>query len=95
MKDISNTLKQARDYNPKSNPVTIRNFISSTLHTDFLNELAVRIESMRDFNEECPSNMYLETRGGIKALRLAAEIFTDLLNNAESDLAQPEQSEEI
>ena len=75
-------LSPNRDYIPKASPNNIEDFMESTLYQDFLSEIMVRIEAMRDLNEECDSKMYLETRGGIKALRLISGIFTDLLNNA-------------
>jgi len=79
---LDDIINRHRDYIPESNSKTISDFMEGTLHSDFLNELSVRIEDMRDFNEECDSKNYLETRGGIKALRLVAGIFNDLYNNS-------------
>lgn len=87
-------LKQVREYRPTSNPSTIEGFIGSTLHLDFQNEIVARIEQMRDWNEECKSNEYLETRGGIKAMRLVMDIFDDLLRARITDL-ESEETEEI
>lgn len=81
MQDSHGLLRQVKDYFPESGPEVIRSFTEGNLHKDFQNELLARIEDMRDFNEECSSKEYLETRGGIKALRLTMDIFHDLLNN--------------
>ena len=74
-----------RNYSPKSNPATLKGFIDGGIHTDFLQELAIRIEDLRDFNEECNSKEYLETRGAIKFARMLTGIFTDLYANSISD----------
>ena len=82
---LESIISPNRDYTPRTNTHTLKEFLESTIYQDFLSEVAVRIESMRDFNEECNSKEYLETRGGIKALRLTAGIFTDLYENSKSD----------
>lgn len=82
---IKSVLDQLRDYMPTSHPQMIKTFMEGSVYQDFLRELAIRIEQMRDFNEECGSKEYLETRGGIKALRLVAGIFEDLYNNSIND----------
>lgn len=76
---------QTRDYKPTTSPGVLQEFLNGSIHLDFLNELAIRIEDMRDFYEECDSKNYLETRGGIKALRLVADIFHNLYSNAIMD----------
>lgn len=81
---VKDLVAPIRDYTPNTPPSTIKDFIDGSLHNDFIKELSIRIESMRDYNEECDSKSYLETRGGIKALRLVSGIFLDLLNNAET-----------
>lgn len=79
---IQITLDQYRDYIPTTPPGVLKEFLEGKIHNDFLNELAVRIEQMRDLNESCDSKAYLETRGGIKAMRLVSDIFQDLYKNA-------------
>jgi hypothetical protein len=81
-------LEKIRGYKPESNVGTIEEFIGSTLYWDFRNEIVARIEDMRDFNEENESKQYLETRGGIKALRMVISIFEDMLINRQSDLEE-------
>jgi len=88
LEDITDSI---RDYKPRTPVHTLKEFLDGTIHTDFLNEIHVRIESMRDFNEECDSKSYLETRGGIKALRLVAQIFHDLHDNAKDDTEREEK----
>ena len=91
MQNSDKLLELVRDYRPDSNPSTVEEFISSGLHQDFQNELLARIEQMRDFNEECKSNEYLETRGGIKALRLTMDIFHNILACRLADLESGEE----
>lgn len=87
-------LGQHRDYSPKSSTAALAGFLESSIYEDFLNEILVRIEQMRDINEVCDSKQYLETRGGIKALRLVADIFSDLHNNSMEDNKHPNTNEE-
>jgi hypothetical protein len=87
-------LEQNRDYSPKSSTATLSGFLESSIHDDFLNEISLRIEQMRDFNEDCDSKKYLETRGAIKVLRLVADIFKDLHNNSMEDNKHPNTNEE-
>lgn len=93
MQNSVKLLEQVRNYKPQSNVNSIREFIGGSVHIDFSNEIIARIEDMRNFNEECKSNEYLETRGGIKALRLTLNIFQDLVSNRESDLRMVEGDE--
>ena len=83
--DLGKIIEQQRDYSPHTPAGVLKEFMSGSIHEDFLQELAVRIESFRDLNEVCDSKQYLETRGGIKALRLVSGIFNDLYENAISD----------
>lgn len=84
--DIKKTLDDIKEWVPESGTNSIRDFIDSQLHKDFKNEILVRVEQMRDYYEDCKSNEYLETRGGIRALRLVLHIFEDLHNVAIADL---------
>jgi hypothetical protein len=86
-------LNPVRDYTPISSPGAIGSFIESTIYTDFINELALRIEQLRDYNEVCDSKKYLETRGAIAALRLVGDIFQDLMQNAMTDNITPNEEE--
>lgn len=85
---------QSRDYKPKTPPSVLKDFLDGSIHEDFIREIAVRLEQMRDFNEECDSKSYLETRGGIKVLRLVADIFHNLHANALEDRAREENPNE-
>ena len=93
MQDSQLLLEKVRNYKPESGPGVISNFIGSTLHMDYMNETVARIEDMRSWNEECKSNEYLETRGGIKAMRLMLAIFESLLHNKESDTREGDGDE--
>ena len=82
-----NMLKEkAMDYTPRSTPGQLNEFMTTIMHQDFLNEIDLRIEQMRDYYEDCNKAEYLETRGGIKLLRMVRDIFSNLHDNAESDL---------
>lgn len=74
-----------RDYSPKTPSHMLKEFLEGTIHEDFLRELNLRIEDMRDVYEECDSKAYLETRGGLKAMRMVAGIFHDLYGNSIDD----------
>jgi hypothetical protein len=75
----------SRDYTPKSNPSHFEEFFKTTIYQDFLQELSIRIEDMRDFYETCARDQYLETRGGIKAVRMVAGVFQDLYENSKKE----------
>lgn len=75
----------SRDYTPISNPSHFEEFFKTSVYVDFLKELEIRIEDMRDFYEGCARDQYLETRGGIKAVRMVAGIFQDLYENSKKD----------
>jgi hypothetical protein len=93
LEDIQNP---NRDYSPISTPGMLQDFMETTIHSDFLNEIHIRIESMRDLNEECDSKTYLETRGAIKGLRMVAGIFENLYQNSLTDHTnKEEESNEI
>lgn len=79
-------LSTIRSIRPETNPETFKEFITGKIHEDYQNEVVIRIEQLRDFYEDCPNNQYLETRGGIKALRLVLDIFEVMLRNRIADL---------
>lgn len=91
---LKSIFDQIRDYTPVTPPEVLEEFLSSSIHTDFINELAIRIEQMRDYNEICGSKEYLETRGGIKVLRLISEIFNDMAHNSRTDMLQSTNEKE-
>lgn len=80
------------DYTPKSTVQSLEDFLQSSIYRDFLEELNIRIEDMKQFYETCDSKKYLETRGGLQALRLIGGIFEDLYENAKSDLELENQN---
>jgi len=88
MSDLQDLLDKvvtpSRDYTPRALPTHFEEFFKTSVYIDFLHELNVRIEDMRDFYETCDSKLYLETRGGIKAVRMVAGIFQDLYENSKS-----------
>lgn len=92
--DLNKVLEQHRDYEPVTPAGVLEEFLNGSIHEDFLQELAVRIEAMRDLNETCDSKQYLETRGGIKAMRLVSGIFQDLYENALSDAERRNNNKE-
>ena len=79
---LETVLAPKRDYVPHSSPGSLKEFMESPIYTDFISEIKVRIEDMRDYYEGCPKDKYLETKGGLACLRLIAGIFTDLYENA-------------
>lgn len=79
---IAEIIAPNRDYIPKANPHNYENFLNSVVYEDFLREMHLRIEDMRDFYETCDSKKYLETRGGLAAMRLVVGIFQDLYENS-------------
>ena len=84
--DFEKILDNLKLHKPSASIGAYDNFLDSTLYMDFRNELIARIEQMRDIYENCNSKEYLETRGGIAALRLISNIFEDLRNNVIADL---------
>ena len=90
MQNSQDLLERIRNYKPQSSVGMLEAFLESSIHLDFQNELIARIEDMRDYNEENESKQYLETRGGIKAMRLVYTIFKDILRGRQSDLEEEE-----
>jgi hypothetical protein len=81
-KRLEDILSPKRDYVPVSSAGVLEGFLSTSVYKDFLSEVKLRIEDMRDFYETCPHEQYMETRGALAALRLIGGIFTDLHHNA-------------
>ena len=73
------------DYSPKSTVQSLEDFLESSIYRDFLEEIGVRIEDMRQSYEIGDSKKYLETRGALAAMRILTGIFEDLYENAKSD----------
>lgn len=82
------------DYSPRSSISSLEEFLESSIYRDFLEEMSVRIEDMRQAYETGDSKKYLETRGALAAMRLLTGIFEDLYENAKSD-AELEESNGI
>jgi len=79
-------------HSPRSTTQALEDFLESSVYRDFLEEMTVRIEDMKQFYETCDSKKYLETRGAIAAMRLVAGIFEDLYENAKSNLELENQN---
>lgn len=88
MQNSAELLERVKDYKPSANIGTYEEFIGGNLHMDFRNEVLARIEDMRDFNEFNESKQYLETRGGMRALRDIMNVFETLLENRKADLEE-------
>jgi hypothetical protein len=82
---LENLIYKKCDYSPKSTVQSLEDFLESSIYRDFLEELSVRIEDMKQSYEMGDSKKYLETRGALAAMRLMAGIFVDLYENAKSD----------
>lgn len=82
------------DYSPKSSPGELEAFLTGSIYRDFLEEMRVRIEDMKHVYEEVESKAFLETKGGLRAMRMVAGIFEDLYENAKVDRERPIPEEE-
>ena len=83
---LESLVYEKTNYFPKSSPSDYEGFLSGSIYRDFLQEMKVRIEDMKQYYEKVDTKEFLETRGGLKAMRLVASIFEDLYENAKSDL---------
>ncbi len=92
--DLRKVRDMLKDYSPMSSPEQIQSFIESSIHQDFINELVVRIERMRETYDEGVVNKYHETRGGITALEQALDIFVHMRDNKEMDLTRKPLTED-
>ena len=91
---MSDDMEFSKDYKPVSSPETLKMFMEGTVYRDFLGELNIRIEQMRDFLELSDSKSYIKTQGGIHFARLCQDIFQNLLDNRLADLTNPSTSED-
>ncbi len=82
---LDNLIYKKCDYSPKSTVQSLEDFLGSSIYRDFLEEMSVRIEDMRQSYEIGDSKKYLETRGALAAMRILTGIFEDLYENAKSD----------
>ncbi len=80
----------SKDYRPKSSSIALKEFLESSIHTDFVCEMAARIEDLRDFLEVSDSKKYFAAQGAAAFARLVSNIFSDLLENKLSDLREEE-----
>jgi len=76
----------SKDYRPRSSSLALKEFLGSTVHHDFMSEMAARIEDLRDFLEVSDSKRYFAAQGAAAFARLVSNIFSDLLENKLSDL---------
>lgn len=83
---LENLIYKHCDYSPKSSISSLEDFLQGSIYRDFLEEMTVRIEDMKQSYEMGDSKKYLETRGALAAMRLICGIFEDLYENAKSDL---------
>ena len=77
-----------RDYKPVSGPGAFEEFMQGSIYKDFINEVDLRIEDMRDVLEEAETKVYHKTQGAIKLARQFREIFNDLCNNSRMDMEE-------
>jgi hypothetical protein len=92
--DLRKIRELLRDYSPVSSPEQIQGFIESSVHQDFINELIVRIERMREAYDDGAVNKYHETRGGIAALEQTVDIFVHMRDNKMEDLTRKPLNED-
>lgn len=92
--DLRRVKDMLKDYSPVSSPEQIQGFIESSVHQDFINELIVRIERMREAYDDGVVNKYHETRGGIAALEQTIDIFVHMRDNKEEDLKRKPLTED-
>lgn len=73
-----------------SSPEEIRNFLKSSIYSDFINELEIRIEMLTalqdDFELKYTGRAYDMFRGGKFNLLQMKEIFPEMLENKLNDL---------
>jgi hypothetical protein len=82
-----------RDYTPKASPYEIETFMQTQTYKDYLGELKVRIEDLRDCLEVAESKLFHKTQGGIAFGRLVENIFEDLLANSKMEIDKPTSEE--
>ena len=80
--DAEKVLHSIRNPEIISSPGAIKEFISSTVFTDFKNEMFARIEKMRDAYDDAPKEFVDINKGGILSMRMNMNIFDDLLHNS-------------
>lgn len=82
-----------RDYSPKSSPNQIRDFMESSVYKDFVSEMYLRIEDLRDALEGADSKLFNKTQGAVLFARLTLDIFKDLERNSLEDSTESERGE--
>lgn len=82
----------AIDYKPVSSISSLRDFSESAVYKDFLAELDVRIEDLRDFLEVGDGKKFHETRGAVAFARQVRDIFSDLVENRAADAEEEERN---
>jgi len=85
----------ATDYKPISSVSAFQSFLDSNVYEDFICELDVRIEDLRDFLESGDGKKFHETRGAIAFARQVKEIFIVLLDNRKDDIVEEERGRSV
>ena len=84
----------AEDYKPKSSVHELERFIESTVYTDFINEIDVRIEDLRDVLESADNKLVHSAQGAIKLAREFKDIFECIVENKKADLREEADDKE-
>jgi len=87
-----------REYTARCSASQLEEFLKSSVYRDFVDEMDLRINMLRDVMEDSPMTEYSETKGALQALRKMASIFVDLYENAKTDAehaAVNNESEEV
>jgi hypothetical protein len=85
----------ATDYKPKSAINSFKLFLESGVYEDFLNEVDVRIEDLRDFLEFGDGKKFHETRGAVAFARQVKDIFTSMLENRKADIEEEGRARDV
>ena len=86
--------EKSTDFKPKSSVRELEVFIESSVHADFVGELEVRIEDLRDVLERASSKEFHTVQGAILLVRQFQTLFEDLMENKKSDLRKDADDEE-
>lgn len=96
--DISELVKKVQDTRPEAGINNYEGFIGTQLHTDYKNEITIRIFQLSNtFSDPSASSKvedFVRTQGGIMALEMVLDIFEYLLTNRKMDLANGERKDE-
>jgi len=91
------TTPEIDDLEVMSSPSEIKQFISSSLYQDFINELDIRLEMLTtlldDFDLQATGRAYDMYRGGKLNILQMKELFPDMLENKINDLDTGKEEE--